>query len=73
MKGLYGLKTFWFADPVTDTIGRILSWLGSRTFTFGNVSRGPMMREVSLETLPNVNKRDPSHDKNLPIKFVWSF
>ena len=27
-----------------------------------------MMREVSLETLPNVNIRDPSHDKNLPIK-----
>ena len=26
-----------------------------------------MMREVSLETLPNVNIRDPSHDKNLPI------
>ena len=25
------------------------------------------MREVSLETLPNVNIRDPSHDKNLPI------
>ena len=23
--------------------------------------------EVSLETLPNVNIRDPSHDKNLPI------
>ena len=27
-----------------------------------------MMREVSPETLPNVNIRDPSHDKNLPIK-----
>ena len=27
---------------------------------------GPMMREVSLETLPNVNIRDPSHNKNLP-------
>ena len=26
-----------------------------------------MMREVSLETLPNVNIRDPIHDKNLPI------
>ena len=25
------------------------------------------MREVSLETLPNVNIRDPRHDKNLPI------
>ena len=25
------------------------------------------MREVSLETLSNVNRRDPSHDKNLPI------
>ena len=23
-----------------------------------------MMREVSLETLPNVNIRDPNHDKN---------
>ena len=27
-----------------------------------------MMREVSLKTLLNVNIRDPSHDKNLPIK-----
>ena len=27
----------------------------------------PMMREVSLETLPNVNIRDPSHDKNFLI------
>ena len=26
-----------------------------------------MMREVSLETLRNVNIRDPSHDKNLPM------
>ena len=26
-----------------------------------------MMREVPLETLPNVNIRDLSHDKNLPI------
>ena len=25
------------------------------------------MREVSLETLPNVKIRDPSHNKNLPI------
>ena len=30
----------------------------------------PMMREVSLEMLPNVNIRDPSHDKNLPIMSV---
>ena len=30
----------------------------------------PMMREVSLKTLPNVNIRDPSHDKNLPIMSV---
>ena len=30
----------------------------------------PMMREVSLETLPNVNIRDPNHDKNLPIMSV---
>ena len=30
----------------------------------------PMMREVSLETLPNVNIRYPSHDKNLPIMSV---
>ena len=29
-----------------------------------------MMREVSLETLPNVNIRDLSHDKNLPIMSV---
>ena len=29
-----------------------------------------MMREVSLETLPNVRVRDPSHDKNLPIMSV---
>ena len=29
-----------------------------------------MMREVSLETLPNVNIRDPSHDKNLSIMSV---
>ena len=28
------------------------------------------MREVSLETLPNVNIRDPSYDKNLPIMSV---
>ena len=28
------------------------------------------MREVSLETLRNVNIRDPSHDKNLPIMSV---
>ena len=28
----------------------------------------PMMGEVSLETLPNVNNiRDPSRDKDLPI------
>ena len=26
-----------------------------------------MMREVSLDTLPNVNMRDPSHDKNFSI------
>ena len=26
-----------------------------------------MMREVSLEPLPDVNIRDPSHDKNFPI------
>ena len=26
-----------------------------------------MMSEVSLETLPNVNIRDPSHNKNPPI------
>ena len=26
-------------DPVTDIIGRFLSWLGSRIFTFGNVSK----------------------------------
>ena len=32
---------------------------------------GPMMREVSLETLPNVNIRDPSHNKNLPIMSNW--
>ena len=33
----------------------------------------PMMREASLETLPNVNILDPSHDKNLPIMFlvIW--
>ena len=29
-----------------------------------------MMREVSPETLPNVNIRDPSHDKNLLIMSV---
>ena len=29
-----------------------------------------MMREVPLETLANVNIRDPSHDKNLPIMSV---
>ena len=29
-----------------------------------------MMREVSLETLSNVNIRDASHDKNLPIMSV---
>ena len=47
-------------------IGRFLSWLGSRIFTF------TMIREVSLETLPNVNIRDSSHDKifNLPIMSV---
>ena len=28
------------------------------------------MTEVSLETLPNVNIRDPSHDKNIPIMSV---
>ena len=33
------LKTFWFIYPVTDIIGRFLSWLWSRTFTFGYVSR----------------------------------
>ena len=31
----------------------------------------PMMREVSLETFSNVNIRDPSHDKNLPIILSW--
>ena len=69
---------FWFIDPVTDIIERFLSWLGSRIFTFGNVSRdtsliirqSELMREVSLETLPNVNIRDPSHDKNHPIMSV---
>ena len=30
----------------------------------------PMVREVSLETLPNVNICNPSHDKNLPIMSV---
>ena len=31
----------------------------------------PMTREASLETLPNVNIRDPSHDKNLlPFMFI---
>ena len=34
-----GLNTFWFIDPVTDIIGRFLSWLGSRIHTFDNVSR----------------------------------
>ena len=29
-----------------------------------------MVREVSLETLSNVNIRNPSHDKNLPIMSV---
>ena len=29
-----------------------------------------MMREVSLETLPNVNICDTSHDKKLPIMSV---
>ena len=30
-----------------------------------------MTREASLETLPNVNIRDPSHDKNLlPFMFI---
>ena len=29
-----------------------------------------MAREVSLGTLPNVNIRDPSHDKNLSIMSV---
>ena len=33
------LNTFWFIDPVTDIIGRFLSWLGSRILTFGNVLR----------------------------------
>ena len=33
------LNTFLFIDPVTDIIGRFLSWLESRIFTFGNVSR----------------------------------
>ena len=28
------------------------------------------MREVSLETLPNVNISDSSHDKNFPIMSV---
>ena len=32
------LKTFWFIKPVTDIIGRSLSWLGSRIFTLDNVS-----------------------------------
>ena len=30
----------------------------------------PMMREVSLETLPNINIRDLSHDQNIPIMRV---
>ena len=29
-----------------------------------------MVREVSLEALPNVNIREQSHDKNLPIMSV---
>ena len=37
-----------------------VDWSFSRFFC-------PMMREVSLETLSNVNIRDRSHDKNLPI------
>ena len=32
----------------------------------------PMMREVSLERLLNVDICDPSHDRNLPIKFSLS-
>ena len=71
------LNTFWFIDPVTDIVGRFLSWLGSRIFTFGNVSRdtfliiglhhrGPMMREVSLDENKN--------DKNLPHKHsLWGW
>ena len=30
----------------------------------------PITREVSLKTLPNVNIRHPSHDKNLPVNYV---
>lgn len=30
---------------------------------------GPMMREVSLETLPNIDIRDSSYDKN---DFNWA-
>ena len=57
-------------------IGRFLSWLGSRIFyNFENyiiVERDQSTfpddrRSIALETLPNVNIRDPSHDKNLPI------
>ena len=29
------LITLWFIDPARDIIGRFLSWLGSRIFTFG--------------------------------------
>ena len=33
-----------------------------------------MVREVSIKTLSNVNIRDPSHDKNLPINiYIRSF
>ena len=71
------LITFWFIDPVTDIIERFLSWLKAKGVNIVNTVQWkkinplyPMMREVSLETLPNVNIRDPSHDKkNLPIMF----
>ena len=36
---IINLNTFCFINAVTDIIGRFLSWLRSRIFTFGNVSR----------------------------------
>ena len=80
-------KHFGFIDPVTDIIGRFASWLGVylRLATFrviflsssGKVDwhnqKNFMMRNVSLETLPNVNIRDPSHNENLPIITLDTF
>ena len=56
------LKSIHLTQTSFKIIGRLVLILESKLYIVGKC---PMMREVSLKTLPNVNICDPSHDKNL--------